>query len=82
MTELKDAAGYMITKGWAATLDSWGRGSINARRVYVVGTKGTTLITYLANLEAIEHYRNTGSLEDLPVNYKKHTRIIMCNVND
>jgi hypothetical protein len=78
-TELKDATGTTITEGAAATIDAYS-GSIYAVSVYVVGTKGKGTVLFLSDVDAIEEYKRTRNLEGLPVNSKKHTRIIMCNL--
>lgn len=80
-TELQDATGRTITEGWAATVSAYS-GSIYVYTVYVVGTKGKTQVLYLQDVDAIEAYKKTGSLEGLPVSSKKHTRVIMCNLGD
>lgn len=80
-----DALGQEIKEGWAALIDP-GRGSINARKVYVIGTKGNTKVKYLSNYswrgittpELFNQYKsNPESFPEERIALKVCTRIIM-----
>lgn len=85
-TQLLDAIGQPIVMGWAAKIEP-SRGSVNARKVYVVGTKGSKAIV-LGNAWGSVHYTNEDLLkaynngEDVPTFTKVSTRIVMLNLPD
>jgi len=79
-----DAIGQEIKEGWAAIADPQ-RGSISARKVYVIGTKGTTTVRYIARYswsitspEAYNEYKtNPEGFPEDKVQTKVATRVIM-----
>jgi hypothetical protein len=82
---MKDALGQEITEGYAALVNP-GRGSINARKVYVLGTKGQASVECLGKRwgnepleEMIEGYKQGNP--DVPKFTKVATRIIMLGDN-
>jgi hypothetical protein len=82
---VKDALGQEITEGYAALVEP-GRGSISARKVYVIGTKGSATVEFLGRRwnndpieELIEGYQQGNP--DVPKSTKIATRIIMLGDN-
>ena len=79
-----DAIGQEIKEGWAAIADPQ-RGSISARKVYVIGTKGTSKVRYIslrcwrgtAPEDYNEYKMNPEGFPEDKVQTKVATRVIM-----